>query len=149
MAELEGQRAQFDDIFLRINVPAGAALVISVVAGGKSHAVRKRPLRSENGEYRMKVVYAEPGIRGSPVIEFNFYPGVPAKNKGHWYVAERGAAGNVTGYGIVASAFTHLPIPTEKLVANPSKGIFDESSHCYVALVNIDDNVKADYFGEC
>ena len=149
MAELEGQRAYFDDIFLRVNVPAGAALVISVVAGDKSHTVRQRPLRSEHGKYQMKVVYAEPGIRGAPVIEFNFDPGVPARNKGHWYVAERGIEGNVTGYSIVGSAFTHLPLPSEKLVAHPSRDLFDKDSYCYVALVYIDDNVKADYFGEC
>lgn len=143
------QAAQFEDIFLRVDMPEGAALVVSVVIAGKEQAVRKHPLRSEEGKYNMRVIYAEPGIRGAPVIEFNFNPGVPPKHKGAWYIAERTVDSNVSGYGRVATHFTHLPLPTEKLIAHPSDDFFDEDSKCYVALVNIDDNVKADHFGTC
>ncbi len=151
MAELDAgqQAAQFEDIFLRVDMPEGASLVVSVVAAGKEHAVRKHPLRSEEGKYDMKVIYAEPGSRGAPVIEFNFDPGIPARHKGSWYVAARTGESNISGYGLVASAFSHLPLPTMKLVAHPSDDFFDKDNQCYVALVNIDDNVKADHFGEC
>ncbi len=143
------QVARFEDIFLRVDMPAGAVLVVSVVAAGKERVVRQHPLHSEAGRYDMQVIYAEPGVRGAPVIEFNFDPGIPARRQGSWYVAAREGESNVGGHDIVASAFSHLPLPTEKLIAHPRSDFFDEDSKCYVALVNIDDSVKADHFGEC
>ena len=141
--------ARYEDIFLRIDIPEGAHLIVSVVVAGKQQAVRKHPLRSEVGKYKMKVIYAEPGIRGSPVIEFNFNPGIPERKKGKWYVAERQGKSNLSGFGITATSFSHLPMLTMKLVVHPRDDYFDEYDKCYVALVKIDDNVKADHFGEC
>ena len=143
------QAAQFEDLFLRVDLPAKATLRVSVVAAGKEQVVRQHPLQSEAGKYTVQVVYAEPGIRGVPVIEFNFEPGIPARHKGTWYVAARTGESNVSGYGIVASSFSHLPMLTTKLIAHPHADVFDTDSECYVALVNIDDNVKADHFGAC
>lgn len=143
------QAAQFEDLFLRVDLPAKATLRVSVVAAGKEQIVRQHSLQSEAGKYDMKLIYSEPGVRGAPVIEFNFDPGIPARRKGRWYVAARTGESNVGGYGIVASSFSHLPVPTTKLVAHPHADVFDPDSKCYVALVNIDDNVKADHFGEC
>ncbi len=147
--EEERQAAQFEDIFLRTDLPKGAQLVVTAITANEEQEVRKHPLRSEAGKYDMRVVYAEPGIRGHPVIEFNFAPGIPTRQKGRWYVAERAGESNVGGYGVTGSSFSHLPIPTVKLVVRPSDDHFDTDNECYVALVNIDNNVKADHFGEC
>ena len=78
----KNKRLGLKDIFLRVDVPEGAELIISAVVAGKETVVRKHPLSSEKGEYKMKVIYSEPGIRGPPVIEFNFDPAYHQNTKG-------------------------------------------------------------------
>ena len=143
--------AHFDDLFINRQLPTNSELIVKVIEGNGDNAttVAKQPLATKEGKYSLLVFYSEPAP-DSAVIEFNFTPSVPARRKGHWYVVERD--GNVGGHVPTGSAFPsrRFPIPTARIVGHvPNNKTYREDGKCYFALINIDDNVNADSFGNC
>lgn len=143
--------AQFDDLFINRQLPTNSELVVKVIDrnGDNATTVGKQPLVAKEGKYSLRVFYSEPAPERA-VIEFNFTPAVPARRKGHWYVVERD--GNVGGHVPTGSAFPsrRFPIPTARIVGHvPDNKTYREDGKCYFALINIDNNVSADSFGNC
>lgn len=143
--------ARFNDLFINRQLPTNSELVVHVIDRHNNNPVTvgKQPLATKEGKYQLQVFYSEPAPE-SAVIEFNFTPAVPARRKGHWYVVERD--GDVGGHVPAGSAFPsrRFPIPTPRIVGHvPNNKTYREDGKCYFALINIDDNVNADSFGNC
>ena len=143
--------ARFNDLFINRQLPTNSELVVHVTDRRSNNTVTvgNQPLATKEGKYQLQVFYSEPAPE-SAVIEFNFTPAVPARRKGHWYVVERD--GNVGGHVPAGSAFPsrRFPIPTPRIVGHvPNNKTYREDGKCYFALINIDDNVNADSFGNC